>query len=177
MATEITLADFFEFAVSEGVMKNRLTNGRAFLFGSSAWGNVREDMKGTYGELGIGITEQMGQSYGRTLGKLGHRLNMDMRTFFETMVRLGSKTGWGNLSLSGGDPATGRACLRLESCVFCESRKDQGDRMCEFFSGVVRGAADEITGRKHRVIETECTTSGSRYCEFYMEELEDTAGY
>jgi predicted hydrocarbon binding protein len=177
MSSTTTLADFFEFAVGEGVMKNRLTNGRAFLFGSSAWETVREDLKGTYGPLGIAITEEMGKSYGKSLGKTGRKLNMDLRTFFETMVRLGSKTGWGNLSLSGGDPTTGRARLRLESCLFCEDEVGQEERLCEFFSGVIRGAADEITGRTHSVIETECTASGSDHCEFYMEMLEEVARY
>jgi predicted hydrocarbon binding protein len=177
MSSAIRQDDFFEFVAGDGVMKNRLTNGRAFLFGSSAWGNVREDLRGTYGTLGIAITEQMGQSYGRSLGKIGRKLNMDLRAFFETMVRLGSTTGWGNLSLSGGDPTTGCARFRLESCVFCEDSLGHEDRLCEFFSGVIRGAADEITGKAHSVIETECTKSGSDHCGFYMERLEDAERY
>src|SRR6267143_4751893 len=140
MASEVTFADFFEFEVTEGVVKNRLTNGRAFFFGSSAWSTVREDLKSTYGPLGTAMTEQMGQSYGRSLGEIGRKLNMDLRTLFETTVRLGSKTGWGRLSLSGGDPLTGRARLKLESCVFCAEEVGQEDRVCEFFSGVIRGA-------------------------------------
>ena len=172
MASEVTLADFFEFDVTEGVVKNRLTNGRAFFFGSSAWSTVREDLKGTYGPLGTAMTEEMGHSYGRSLGKIGRKLNMDLRIFFETAVKLGSTTGWGRLSLSGGDPLTGRARLKLEDCVFCTDKGVEEDRMCEFFSGVIRGAADEITGKTHSVIETECTTAGSDYCEFYMERLD-----
>lgn len=172
MASEVTFADFFEFDVTEGVVKNRLTNGRAFFFGSSAWSAVRDDLKDTYGQLGTAMTEQMGQSYGRNLGKMGRKLNMDLHVFFETMVKLGSKTGWGRLTLSGGDPLTGRALLKLENCVFCADRVGQEDGACEFFSGVIRGAADEITGKAHSVVEMECAAAGTAYCEFYMERLD-----
>ncbi len=172
MQSEVTLADFFEFDVTEGVVKNRLTNGRAFFFGSSAWSAVRKDLKGTYGPLGTGMTEQMGQSYGRSLGKMGRKLNMDLRMFFETMVKLGSKTGWGRPSLSGGDPITGRARLKLEDCVFCEDDVGNEEHLCEFFSGVIKGAADEITGSAHSVAETQCIATGSDYCEFYLERLD-----
>jgi predicted hydrocarbon binding protein len=172
MQSKVTPMDFFEFDVTEGVVKNRLTNGRAFFFGSSAWSAVREDLKGTYGPLGTAMTEQMGQSYGRSLGKMGRKLNMDLRTFFETMVKLGTKTGWGRLSLSGGDPLTGRARLKLEDCVFCEDDFGKEERLCEFFSGVIQGAANEITGSAHSVVETECTATGSDYCEFYLERMD-----
>ena len=170
MQSEKTLADLFEFDVSEGIMKNRLTNGRAFILGSSAWSTMRQDMKDIYGSLGTVVVEQMGQSYGRSLGKIGKSMHMNLRTFFETMVRLGSKTGWGNLSLSGGDPLTGRARVRLDDCVFCT--EPTGEKACEFFSGVLRGAADEITGKAHSVTETECAAAGGPWCEFFLDEIE-----
>jgi predicted hydrocarbon binding protein len=177
MSAEVSLTDLFEFEVTEGVMKNRLTNGRAFMFGSSAWSTMREDLKGVYGPLGTAITEEMGRSYGRSLGKIGKKLHMDLQAFFEAMVKLGSKTGWGRLSLSGGNPLAGHARLMLESCVFCTDRVGHEDRSCEFFSGVIRGAAEEITGKEHRVVETECVSAGFDYCEFFLQKLEKQASY
>ena len=172
MTQQITPRNLFEFDVTDGVMQNKLTGGRAFIFGSSAWRSMREDLKGIYGPLGVAITEQMGQSYGKSLGNIGKKWHMDLRAFFETMVKLGSKTGWGSLSLSGGDPLTGRALLRLENCVFCTEEAGKEERLCEFFAGVVRGAADEITGKSHSVVETQCAGAGARYCEFYLDRMD-----
>ena len=177
MSEEVSLADLFEFEVTEGVMKNRLTNGRAFIFGSSAWNTMREDLKDLYGPLGMAITEDMGHSYGKSLGRIGRRLNLDVKAFFEAMVKLGSKTGWGNLSLSGGNPHVGHARLKLENCVFCTDRTRHEHHSCEFFSGVIRGAAEEITGRAHSVVETECTSAGFEYCEFFLQRLDTEANH
>jgi len=60
----------------------------------------------------------------------------------------------------------------LGRCGFWGAEVGQEDRLCQFFSGVIRGAADEDTGKTQRVVETECTAAGSDRCEFYMERID-----
>jgi predicted hydrocarbon binding protein len=166
---EVMRSQLFELDSARGVVRNRLTKGRTFMIGSSAWTQICEDIRSVYLSAGQTLIERMGFVYGTNMGRAAHRRNTEPAAFFDYITELASQAGWGNITLSAGDPTTGSARFRVENCIFCADVEPCADPVCEFMSGVIRGIADEILGGEHVVTEESCSANGQEQCTFFLE--------
>ncbi len=168
----LSLSDLFELDFSEGTITSKLTKARGFVFGSTAWAQIRDDIEAVYLSGGPTILERMGFTLGKSLVKAEERSNAEQAAFFERVADLAVSAGWGKLTLYAGDPTSDQARFRIENCVFCSEIRGRRGPVCEFIAGAIRGVADELFGGQHKVTEETCAAMGDDSCDFLLERCE-----
>jgi predicted hydrocarbon binding protein len=174
---EAIRSQLFELDSAKGVVRNRLTKGRTFMIGSSAWTEICEDIRSIYLSAGPTLIERMGFIYGQNMGRSARRRQTDPAAFFEYVAELASHAGWANGTLNAGDPTTGSARFGVENCIFCADVAGRAEPICEFMSGVIRGIADEILGGVQVVTEEACSAKGREECIFFLENRDLDANF
>ena len=167
MVDDILPSDLIQFDWEKGVITNRWSNTRTFLFGVAGFANLREDLQKRYYDTALVLLHDLGAAFGENLGKLGAKKGLKVDDLPKTMETLSLAGGWGKLTLVSGHPSTGNSVYANDNCVFCAAVGKKEKPSCEFLGGVLKGFTEVVVGRPHVVEETEClATSGSSTCRF-----------
>jgi len=163
----VSPSNLIEFDWEKGVITNRWSNTRTFLFGVAGFANLREDMQKRYYDTAIVLLHDLGAAFGENLGRLGLKRGLTVEELPRTMATLSLAGGWGKLTLASGHPSTGNSVYTNDNCVFCSAIKEKDKPSCEFLGGVLKGFTEVVVGRPHVVEETECLAmKGSSTCRF-----------
>jgi predicted hydrocarbon binding protein len=162
-------SDLIQFDWEKGIITNRWSNTRTFLFGVAGFANLREDLLKRYYETAPVLLQGIGVAFGENLGRLGLKRGITAKELPETMATLSLAGGWGKLSLLSGHPSTGNSVYTNDNCAFCSAMDAKEKPSCEFLGGVLKGFTEVIVGRPHVVEEVECLVmNGSSTCKFNL---------
>lgn len=158
--------------VTEAAMGYRLMT-----LAAQGWAGIKAELDSTFMTGGSVILQRMGYSYGRYLGRfakakaLKDNKKLTPSSTWDILLEASRLGGWGKLSINTGDFTMGVVRLILKDCIFCLHDKRGTVANCHFLVGVVGGAADEVTGYNHRVIEGRCRATGDTLCEIILERV------
>jgi predicted hydrocarbon binding protein len=113
------------------------------------------------------LEEALGEDSVETLGYLGYRLGSLVFSEAKTpsdLMRLGAENGIGFIDIVTVSDREMR--IGISECIGCSGMAEYNESISAFEAGIVRGAAEALTGRHCDVVETHCCTSGWLKCEF-----------
>ncbi|KJS20567.1 MAG: hypothetical protein VR72_14325 [Clostridiaceae bacterium BRH_c20a] len=58
--------------------------------------------------------------------------------------------------------------VRVWECMTCSGLPNTGELLCHFESGLIAGAAENITGRRAKCTQTKGISHGDSYCQFEL---------
>jgi len=163
----IRASDLIDFDWEKGIITNKWSNTRTFLFGVAGFASLRDDLHRRYYDTAFVLLHDLGAAFGENLGRLGLKKGLTVEELPKTMATLSLAGGWGSLVLVSGHPSTGNSVYTNDNCVFCSALGRREKPSCEFLAGVLKGFTEVVVGRPHVVEETEClATNGSSTCRF-----------
>ncbi len=154
-----------------GSMSFKPSKRRLFLMTARAWNVMEEALFNNLLKGAPPLVFEMGKAYGGGLAEDYITLLEDPSSMKDYFERMASFTGWGRVDLQG-DTVTGKKLvIRVENCLFCESRASNpaGRESCYFLMGVCKGIVDVLYDWPHTVRETKCRLKGESYCEIVLE--------
>ncbi len=157
--------------MERGIVVRRDDGSRVIALGSHGWATIEKELQSTFITGAAVILQRVGYSYGRAVGRAAKRQEIAPEETFEAMQSLARESGWGGLTLNGGDLFSGEARITVKDCFFCLHAQDSPEPVCYVLTGLVGGMADEILGVSHRVIEEKCIAKGDSVCEILIERL------
>jgi len=163
--------EVIDFDPAHGVLARKDDGSRVIALGSHGWATIEKELESTFMTGGQVILQRVGYSYGRAMGRAAKRAEVTPEQTMDTMQTLARESGWGLLSLNGGDLLGGEARITVKDCFFCLHARESNDPVCFTLVGLVNGIADEIIGVSHRVTETKCISKGDAVCEILIEGL------
>ena len=164
------IGQFFEFNPSEGRITSRIGNSRLFLMRAEVWTAIEEELVSSLSTGGSVVIDRMGYAYGTAFAKSIKSLFSS--TSITTLQSLASFAGWGTFTAEYDEKKNSWIRVTGKECVF-SYRKDgavQKDN-CFFLSGVFRGMAEELYGRKYMVLQNKCYHFGVHSCEIALQEV------
>ncbi len=167
---EVVKEEPFEADREHGILK-RKDGARVLAMDSIGWATLTKEMSSTFISGSAVILQRMGYSYGRYLGRVAKAKQKTPEQAFESLQESARESGWGELTLNGGDLSAGQARLVVRHCFFCQHFKDATEPMCHVLEGFVGGMTDEIIGKDHRVSEEKCIAKGDSACEIRVERV------
>lgn len=160
-----------------GTVTEVAMGSRVMTLAAQGWAGIKAELDSTFMTGGSVILQRMGYSYGRYLGKFAKlkaikdNRKLTPNSTWDILLEASRIGGWGKLSINTGDFNLGVVRLVLKDCIFCLYDKQEAAANCHFLVGVVGGAADEVTGYNHRVIEGRCKGMGDTLCEIILERV------
>ncbi len=153
------------------MVTRRIDGSRVVALESRGWATIEKELASTFMTGGPVILQRVGYSYGRAMGRVAKLQNIPPEQTFETMQSLARESGWGLLTLNGGDLNAGEARITVKDCFFCLHSKESEEPVCHVLAGLMGGIADEVIGVSHRVTEEKCIAKGDSVCEILIETL------
>jgi predicted hydrocarbon binding protein len=163
--------DLFDIDFQHGTITRKSDGIRVFAMGSVGWASLEKELTSTFISGAAVILQRMGYSYGRYLGNVAKARQTTAQEALESLQRSSREAGWGELVLNGGDLSSGQARLLVRNCVFCLHIEGAKEPVCYMLTGLIQGAAEEIIGGVHRVIEEKCVAKGDSFCEVAVERV------
>lgn len=158
--------------LQRGLVTRTEDDTRVIALASIGWATIEKELQSTFITGAAVILQRLGYSYGRAMGRVAKTQVSSEEQTFEVVQSLAAESGWGTISLNGGDLAQGEARITVKNCFFCLHTHDATEPVCYVLTGLVSGVADEILGVVHRVTETKCIGMGDAVCEILIERLQ-----
>ncbi len=153
------------------MVTRKVDGSRVVALESRGWATIEKELASTFMTGGPVILQRVGYSYGRAMGRVAKLQNIPPEQTFEAMQSLARESGWGLLTLNGGDLNAGEARITVKDCFFCLHSKESEEPVCHVLAGLMGGIADEVIGVSHRVTEEKCIAKGDSVCEILIETL------
>ena len=157
--------------LARGLVTRAADGTRVIALASRGWATIEKELQSTFITGAAVILQRLGYSYGRAMGRAAKSQEASPERAFEVIQALARESGWGTLSLNGGDLFQGEARITVSDCFFCLHTKDATEPVCHVLTGLIGGVADEIIGVSHRVMEEKCIGKGDAVCEILIERL------
>ncbi|MBI3858693.1 MAG: hypothetical protein HY296_00420 [Thaumarchaeota archaeon] len=177
MVDSDTLVGRFEWDPESGTMVDKTLGARVMTFTAYGWSELKNELDSTFMSGASVIYQRMGYSYGRYVAKVAKqnaakaKKHLTPKSIFQILADSAKNQGWGKLELNSGDFETGVATVVMRGCIFCAADKKGTVPRCNYLVGLVGGAADEITGLSHRVVEGRCAAKDDGICEIRLERV------
>jgi predicted hydrocarbon binding protein len=168
---EVVKEEVLDVNLERGVVTRKVDGTRVIALGSRGWATMEKELQTTFITGAAVILQRLGYSYGRAMGRAARSQGMPPEQTFEIIQTLARESGWGMLSLNGGDLFGGEARITVRDCFFCLHVPESTEPVCHVLVGLVGGMADEIIGSSHRVTEEKCIARGDSVCEILIERL------
>lgn len=162
-------AEVFDIDLPRGVIERKLDGTRVMALSSQGWTAFQTELESTFMSGGSVILQRLGYSYGRSLGQAIKNARIPPDQAFGAIQSLAQEGGWGEMTLSTGDLATGEARIRLSECFFCLHSRESAEPVCNILVGLMGGMLDAVFGGNHRVSEGKCKGKGDAVCEIQIE--------
>jgi len=157
--------------LERGIVTRKVDGTRVIAMGSRGWATIERELETTFITGAAVILQRLGYSYGRAMGRAARNQQMPPEQTFEIIQTLARESGWGMLSLNGGDLFAGQARITVRECFFCLHAAESTEGVCHVLVGLIGGMSDEIIGASHRVTEEKCIAKGDAVCEILIERL------
>jgi len=166
----VSFSGLYRWDDSRGVISFMPANRRVLLFTAHAWDILEDALESTLLKAAGSFLFEMGAVYGKALA-LDYRSVTDdpedVKGYFEY---LGLAAGWGRMTILGDLASGSRITVKVENCVFCNSRNLSVSRVhsCQFLMGVSKGITDTVFNSPHSVVESKCSSRGDEHCEIIL---------
>ena len=163
--------EILDFDPEHGVLTRKEDGVRVIALGSPGWTTIERELASTFMSGASVILQRIGYSYGLAMGRAAKRQEIGPEQTLDAMQSLARESGWGLLTLNGGDLTSGEARITVKDCFFCLHAKESPEPVCYILVGLIGGITDEIVGTTHRLTETKCIAKGDAVCEILIERL------
>jgi len=111
----------------------------------------------------------IGVSAGKSFTRLTKEVEegLSHEGFLEHIAKTLSSTGWGKMQIVSFDESNLEFKVRVVNSPFARNGLRSETPSCFYIKGFVKGALEEITGKKLECTETMCKAKGDPYCEFH----------
>jgi predicted hydrocarbon binding protein len=154
---------FYEIDETDGIIINKRSAGRAFVFGLKPWTSLIERLYERFGSGAEVILFDIGKSYGLSIAEDEKKIDPKQEYSEDFLAGNAAIAGWGRIKVSRG--SLEELSVRVEKCVFCAGIDDSREKQvpCFFLRGIVAGFVEYFFNVVPRVDELHC---GLDYCEF-----------
>ncbi len=90
----------------------------------------------------------------------------DLSSLVKTIQERFKELGIGIFRVEQADPQSMEFTLTVEEDLDCSGLPDQGDEICVYDEGFIKGILESFSGRNFDVREVDCWCTGARTCRF-----------
>ncbi len=162
----------FDVDLEHGTVTRKSDGARVVALDSLGWAILEKELISTFISGAAVILQRMGYSFGRNLGNVAKGKGRTPQQVLEVLEESARASGWGQLTLNGGDLYAGQAKIVVRGCFFCAHIRKSPEPVCHMLGGLIGGVADEMIGHTHRVVEEKCVGKGDNICEILVERID-----